>query len=492
MSRTFPEKADVSIVIPLFNEEEALPGLFQELEGFLEDARQRNTHVEILLADDGSEDGSLEMLRSRFGGREGIHILHWQKNRGVGYALRQGFSRTTKPAVVCYDSDATYPLSQAFSMVSELQHADIVTASPFMEKGRVEGVPLSRVLLSRILSFLYRRLPHEKKLSTYSCGFRAYRRECLERLPYRSNGFLATTEILLRAMKKGFRIREVPSTLSGRRSGTSKMPVFRTAVSHLRFLGTLYLEALFSLFRKPRERSSIDPHRPGNPQPQGGWPGNQKELVAWNSRLNQEFPMDKLLRSPNPILRFAEKSRRRVIFQFAGKGGGVLADLGPERGGIASVLSSRFRRVYCADIDSRVLKEARKKLSSSSAAFVQGDIQSLGLRSGLADVTLVSAVLEHLPCPALGVKEAVRITRRGGRVILCIPNDSVILKIKQVLKVLRMERFFRPAGDGPAPGHLHVLDRKGIRTLIPETVKVRRFFHHLPSLCYFLLLEKEE
>ena len=72
MNEMHQESMDISIVIPFFNEEDALPPLFQELEKLLSESLNRNRRIELIFVDDGSEDRSLELVQSRFQGKTSL------------------------------------------------------------------------------------------------------------------------------------------------------------------------------------------------------------------------------------------------------------------------------------------------------------------------------------------------------------------------------------------------------------------------------------
>jgi dolichol-phosphate mannosyltransferase len=77
------------------------------------------------------------------------------------------------------------------------------------------------------------------KLYTYTSIFRAYRKEVVENLHFQEDGFVSTTEILIRAAEKGYRIAEVPMTLRARKIGQTKMRILRTICGHLRLIGAI-------------------------------------------------------------------------------------------------------------------------------------------------------------------------------------------------------------------------------------------------------------
>jgi len=115
-----------------------------------------------------------------------------------------------------------------------------MTASPYHPDGQVVGVPGYRLILSRGSSMIYRFLV-DWRIHTYTCLFRAYRREVIEQIQFKSDGFLAGTELMVKAMLKGFRVKEFPAVLYRRMFGVSKAKLMRTIAAHLKFQGQVLL-----------------------------------------------------------------------------------------------------------------------------------------------------------------------------------------------------------------------------------------------------------
>lgn len=257
---------DLSIIIPCYNESDNIPKLHNEFLPVIRNLISRNLNpasdefsfAEILFIDDGSKDGTFEKLQEYFG-KEGdarlkCKILKHEVNRGLGAAIRTGFSNSTGDIILTADSDGTYKFSDIPALLSCLQPGvDIVTASPYHPLGGVLGVPADRLILSRGSSFLYRCLV-DWNIYTYTCLFRAYRAEVVKNVNFSSDGFLAGTEILVDAIQKGYRATEFPAVLSRRMYGVSKAKIVQTIIAHLNFQGQLLLHRLQMLiFPKNRQ-----------------------------------------------------------------------------------------------------------------------------------------------------------------------------------------------------------------------------------------------
>lgn len=245
----------LSIVIPCFNEVDNIDTLRSELTpviihlvGTTLPGGQEIMEVEVIFVDDGSADGTLDSLEKAFTNHRGANISYryarHEVNRGLGAALRTGFKEATGDVIVTTDSDGTYRFSTIPNLLAHLTpDIDVVTASPYHPEGEVVGVPAYRIFLSRGSSLLYRMLVHSK-IHTYTALFRAYRREVIKRIEFKADDYLGATELMVKAMLKGYRVAEYPAALHRRVFGVSKARLLRTIISHLRFQAKLLFHKL--------------------------------------------------------------------------------------------------------------------------------------------------------------------------------------------------------------------------------------------------------
>lgn len=228
----------VTIVVPLYNEEEALPYLRNTLDDVLQDF-PGHYDLRFVFVDDGSSDATWEVLQRMFGSRSNYSFVRQPRNSGVAAAILAGIRAADSEIVCSIDCDCTYDPRQLLEMIPMLTDGvDMVTASPYHPQGQVLNVPEWRLALSKGLSFLYRRLLHNH-LATYTACFRVYRKSAVERVEVSEGGYLGVVEMLARMDLNGSRIVEAPAVLEVRMMGQSKMKVLKTIRGHLGLLARM-------------------------------------------------------------------------------------------------------------------------------------------------------------------------------------------------------------------------------------------------------------
>jgi len=255
-------RVPITIVVPCYNEERSLEYLSNTLRSVAVWLRT-SYDISYLLVDDGSRDGTWELLNRLFGARPNCALVRHERNRGVAAAILTGL-RAAKTEIVCsIDCDCTYDPHGLVEMIPKLTDGvDLVTASPYHPSGQVLNVPAWRLSLSRGASFLYRRVLRQK-LHTYTSCFRVYRRRAVADLPLREDGFLGVAEILARLDLQGSTIVEHPATLEVRLLGTSKMKILRAVAGHLRLLLRLAALRFFGQWRRGADPAGLRPSTSG-------------------------------------------------------------------------------------------------------------------------------------------------------------------------------------------------------------------------------------
>jgi dolichol-phosphate mannosyltransferase len=238
MKSTIIKRELVSVVVPIFNEEDGVLQLKQKLlclRDLLSD--------EFVFVDDGSRDSTVPALNEHFKNAQVRYcVVEHGVNRGVGAAFRTGFQSARGSYICTIDADCSYSPEGLKLLLTTLRMSgdDIAVASPYHPDGGVEGVPAWRLVLSKGCSALYRLLS-PLKLYTYTSIFRVYREEVVRRVPFKSDGFVSASEILIGAGRRGYTVVEVPMVLRARAVGRSKMKVARTTFMHFKMLFGFFL-----------------------------------------------------------------------------------------------------------------------------------------------------------------------------------------------------------------------------------------------------------
>ena len=190
----------LSIVTPCFNEEEALPHLYEKLKQ-IRDHGVDGYELEFVFVNDGSSDRTAEVLAQAESELAPalVNVVTHEKNSGLGASLNTGFEAATGELVAALDCDCTYDPMYIPDMVAKLDdETDVLTGSEFHPDGHVEDLGPFRMLMSRGMSFLYQ-FTFQSKLWSFSCLLRIYRKHVLETVKIESNGFLSCTEVLIKA-----------------------------------------------------------------------------------------------------------------------------------------------------------------------------------------------------------------------------------------------------------------------------------------------------
>ncbi|GAB4325240.1 MAG: glycosyltransferase [Candidatus Zixiibacteriota bacterium] len=237
---TPPARPDVSIVVPMHNEMENLPGTVERIAGSI---RESTASFEVVAVDDGSTDTTASRLRDMARTMPWLRVVSYPNNRGRGYALRRGFGEATGRIIATIDADLSYAPEYVGQMVAILNaqpEVDFVVGSPYTKGGGTHGVPRGRLFTSRWGNRVLG-LAMPGGLTAVTGILRAYRREVLQVLDLESNGKEIHLEIISKALAAGFVPAEMPAVLTGRKRGKSKFALRATTVSHL----------LFSFYEKP-------------------------------------------------------------------------------------------------------------------------------------------------------------------------------------------------------------------------------------------------
>jgi glycosyltransferase involved in cell wall biosynthesis len=219
----------LSIVMPCLDEAETLARCIEKARAFF---RERGISGEIVVADNGSTDGSVELAE-----RLGARVVHVPA-RGYGSALRGGIAASRGDFVVMGDADDSYDFADLGAFIDRLEEGhDLVVGNRFQGGIRPRAMPaLHRWLGNPVLSAIGR-LFFRSKLGDFHCGLRAFRRTAYDAMDLRSSGMEFASEMIIKSQLRGLAVCEVPTVLHP--DGRSRAPHLRTwrdGWRHLRFM----------------------------------------------------------------------------------------------------------------------------------------------------------------------------------------------------------------------------------------------------------------
>lgn len=208
--KTKTEKPYLSVVVPVYNEEESISELLKELKENLE-----QYNYEILMVNDGSTDNTIEVLKEHLPSFKGkLRIINLATNRGQTYALKAGFDHVKGDIVVSMDGDGQDDPSELPKLLAKLDEGFDVVCS--WRKDRQDN--LLKKLPSKFSNFLNRKL-NEVPIHDSGCTYRVYRAITLKDLPIKGEMHRYIPALLA---SRGYRVTEVAVKHRERKAGKTK------------------------------------------------------------------------------------------------------------------------------------------------------------------------------------------------------------------------------------------------------------------------------
>jgi len=204
--RAVPPDPLLSVVMPVFNERTTVEAIIRRVLAV-------PLRIELIVVDDGSTDGSGEILDEL---RKTLNFeLLRQSNGGKGAALRRGFMAVTGDLVVMQDADLEYSPEEYPDLIDLIRtgHADVVFGSRFLGRHRV--FLFTHYVGNRIVT-LATNVLYNTMLTDMETCYKAMRVDVLRAMTLRSNGFDIEPEMTAKIFKRGYRVYEVPITYAGR------------------------------------------------------------------------------------------------------------------------------------------------------------------------------------------------------------------------------------------------------------------------------------
>lgn len=229
----------LSLIIPAFNEERRIG---KSLEQIFQFCNAQRYPYEVIIVDDGSTDGTVDLIRKRFSDQPGLRVIQQPARGGKGAAVQQGMLQGRGDYLFFSDADLSVPIAMLPNFLVALQnHCDAAIASRRSHGATIEvHQPRLREMMGRmftLLSNLLLGLSH----SDVTCGFKGFRREVARELfsRQRLRSWSFDSEILYLACLKGYRVSEIP--VSWRNDKATKVTLWKDAGAS--FLGLLAIRS---------------------------------------------------------------------------------------------------------------------------------------------------------------------------------------------------------------------------------------------------------
>ncbi len=204
----------LSVIIPVYNEAESIKIILKRVQ-------DQNLAHEIVVVDDGSKDGTRDILKE-LDGKGGVRVILHEQNKGKGAAVRTGMGAALGDVLIIQDADLEYDPRDIPSLLQPIEEgvADVVYGSRFL--GRARRVTMFwHQVANQMLTFMTNLL-YNTILTDMETGYKVFRREVLNGMILRANSFDFEPEFTAKILKRKFRIFEVPITFNPREYSEGK------------------------------------------------------------------------------------------------------------------------------------------------------------------------------------------------------------------------------------------------------------------------------
>jgi glycosyltransferase involved in cell wall biosynthesis len=211
----------LSVVMPVYNERDTIEEIIPRVLAV-------PVRIELIVVDDGSKDGTRDLL-AKLKEQHNFRLILQPQNGGKGAAIRRGFEEVTGDLVIIQDADLEYSPEEYPDLISLIcqGRADVVYGSRFLGRHRVFLFThyAGNRLLTLITNILYNTM-----LTDMETCYKVMRREVLKSFTLQSNGFGIEPELTAKIFKRGYRVYEVPITYDGRGYEEGKKITWRDGV----------------------------------------------------------------------------------------------------------------------------------------------------------------------------------------------------------------------------------------------------------------------
>jgi len=197
------DNISISVFIPCYNEEQNIGSLLEKTIRFLPEI---SSDYEIIVVDDGSSDSTYEIAQNIAKENPNVKVIRHVKNKGYGAALRTGFLNSKKDHIFFTDGDNQFDITELSKLIPYTNNYDIVAGFRINRRDNFIR-KINEFCFNRLVRFLF-----DLKIRDLNCAFKIYKKEVIDNLTIRSSLAFINSEMLIRAKKKGYGIKEVGVT----------------------------------------------------------------------------------------------------------------------------------------------------------------------------------------------------------------------------------------------------------------------------------------
>lgn len=425
-TNSFPNMPDFSVVVPVYNEEDSITPLYFSLKRVMDSLKKS---YEIIFINDGSQDNTLEALRSLNRKSAGLCIIDLNMRCGKSLALQAGFDRAQGKIIITLDGDLQNDPADIPRLLNKMEEGyDVVCGWR-----RIRRDPCVKKAASVIANYI-RRVSFHENVHDVGCTLRVYTADSIKGLRLYRQRHRFLTALL---KKQGARIGELEVEHRFRQSGYSKYGTITRLFSSIPDFFALLRE----YYCRPTESSSsnIKKYTSGNPLLRL----TVRNFLRRVARILDNLPMQKLL------------------------------DAGCGEGYVLPALSQGHPRGFFVAVDKRIeaLVFARRK--NPEVRYIEADILQLPFKEKVFDIVACTEVIEHIAEYRQVLQELKRVS--AGYCLISVPYEPFF----SLFRLLGGKNLLR---GGRHPEHIHRFTKKEIIEKIAEHFKIEKVIISLPWL----------
>lgn len=235
---------EISLFFPCYNEQDNIESVTGRA---LKVLKTLTDTYEIIIVDDGSKDQTEKVVKRLFSKDKKIRYIRHPLNKGYGAALRTGL-KTARHDLICFtDGDGQFDLKDLKKMLPLIKESEVIVG--YRKKRKDSFYRLVNAKIYGLIIWLFFGL----RVRDVDCGFKLFQKKVIDKLEIESQGALASAEILIKIINKGYRVKEVEVThfprLLGKQTGANSRVIFKAGIELVKFFPKLFRLRLKKYFK---------------------------------------------------------------------------------------------------------------------------------------------------------------------------------------------------------------------------------------------------